>query len=319
MTDTRKRTPARSKKILSDDDLYLFNEGRHLRLYRKLGAQREPRSRRNKVHFAVWAPDADRVSVIGSFNDWNGDADPMRPIGSSGVWAASVNDVTEGSTYKYLIHSRSTDETLEKADPYAFACEVPPKTASVVWSLDYQWSDGEWMRERYQRNSLEAPISIYEVHLGSWRRVPEEGNRSLSYRELAHQLADYVLEAGFTHVEFTPVMEHPFFGSWGYQVTGYFAPSSRFGTPQDFMYLVDYLHQRGIGVILDWVPSHFPNDSYGLGRFDGTHLYEHADPRQGIHPDWNSYVFNYGRNEVRSFLLSSAMYWLDVYHADGLR
>jgi 1,4-alpha-glucan branching enzyme len=305
--------------LLTPFDLHLFNEGKHTRLYEKFGAHITEVNGRRGTHFAVWAPNAERVSVVGDFNQWDLDANLMSPSGSSGVWEAFVPDLGQGAVYKYHIRSRYHMYKVDKADPYAFFNEKPPRTASVVWDLGYEWGDGDWMGTRQERNKFDAPISIYEVHLGSWMRVPEEENRSLSYRELAAKLADYVCDMGFTHVEFMPIMEHPFFGSWGYQVTGYFAPSARFGTPQDFMYLVDVLHQRGIGVILDWVPSHFPTDEHGLGFFDGTHLYEHADPRKGFHPDWKSDIFNYDRNEVRAFLLSNAIFWLDRYHADGLR
>lgn len=304
---------------ISDDDLYLFNEGTHLGLSEKLGAHLVNINGNEGTYFAVWAPNARIVSIIGDFNQWNKTANPMHPLGKSGIWKAFLVGIGKGSVYKYYIESRYGNYKVEKADPFAFHTETPPKTASVIWGLDYQWGDQDWMNTRQERNSLDAPISIYEMHLGSWHREPWEGNRHPNYREMAHQLAEYVQEMGFTHVEFLPVMEHPFYGSWGYQTTGYFAPTSRYGTPQDFMYLVDYLHQHGIGVILDWVPSHFPNDEHGLGYFDGTHLFEHCDPRQGIHPDWNSYIFNYGRNEVRGFLYSNALFWLDTYHADGLR
>jgi 1,4-alpha-glucan branching enzyme len=259
------------------------------------------------------------VSVVADFNGWDPRSDPLEPSGSSGIWQGYVSGVERGAVYKYHLVGRGTGFKVDKADPFAVFAEVPPKTGSVVWDLDHEWGDREWMEARAERNGARAPWSIYEVHIGSWMRVPEDGNRSLSYRELAPRLADHVTGLGFTHVEFLPVMEHPFFGSWGYQTTGFFAPSARYGTPQDFMFLVDYLHQRGVGVILDWVPSHFPTDEHGLGNFDGTHLYEHADPRLGFHPDWNSYIFNYGRHEVRSFLISSALFWLDRYHADGLR
>jgi len=305
--------------LLTSYDLHLFNEGNHNRLYEKFGAHLTEVDGKRGVYFAVWAPDAERISVVGDFNGWNSDSHPMNPKGSSGVWEAFIPVLGKGAVYKYYIRSRYHMYAVAKADPYGFYNEVPPRTASIVWDLDYEWQDAEWMRTRYARNKFDAPISIYEVHLGSWMRVPEEGNRSLSYRELAPKLADYVNDMGFTHVEFMPVMEHPFFGSWGYQITAYYAPSARFGTPQDFMYLMDYLHQRGIGVYLDWVPSHFPNDEHGLAYFDGTHLYEHADPRKGFHPDWKSSIFNYDRNEVRGFLLSNAIFWLDRYHADGLR
>ena len=312
-------SPAASPSLLSADDLYLFNEGSHLRLYEHLGAHTIVVGDVPGTYFAVWAPNAERVAVIGDFNGWDPTRHLLRPREQSGIWEGFIPGVGHGALYKYHIVSRYHGYEIDKTDPFAFFTEVPPKTASIVWDLDYTWGDQEWMATRGARNAADAPIAIYEVHLGSWMRVPEEGNRSLSYRELAPRLTDYVTRMGFTHVEFLPVMEHPFFGSWGYQITGYFAPSSRYGTPQDFMFLVDYLHQHGIGVILDWVPSHFPTDDFGLAFFDGTHLYEHADPRKGFHPDWNSYIFNYGRNEVRSFLLSNALFWLDRYHADGLR
>ena len=256
--------------------------------------------------------------MIGSFNQWNRESHPLRARGNSGVWEGFIPGVERGALYKYLIHSRFLDYRVEKADPFSLFNEIPPKKASIVWDLDYSWGDGQWLAERGQNIKLNKPISIYEVHLGSWRRHAE-GNRSLSYRELAPLLADYIHQTGFTHVEFLPLMDHPFFGSWGYQITGYFAPSGNYGTPQDLMFLIDTLHQNGIGVILDWVPSHFPSDEHGLAYFDGTHLFEHADPRQGYHPEWNSYIFNYGRHEVRSFLISNALFWLDKYHADGLR
>jgi 1,4-alpha-glucan branching enzyme len=304
---------------LSDQDLYLFNEGSHLRLFEKLGSHPITLGGRAGTRFAVWAPNAEFVSVVGDWNGWNRDAHPLAPRGSSGIWEGFVPGVGRGAVYKYHLRSRVGGYRVDKADPFAVHAEVAPKTASVVWTLEYEWNDKAWMESRAGRNALAAPMSVYELHTGSWRRVPEEGNRSLSYRELAHRLADHVRDTGFTHVELLPVMEHPFFGSWGYQTTGYFAPSSRYGTPQDLMYLVDVLHQNGIGVLLDWVPSHFPSDEHGLAFFDGTHLFEHGDPRQGYHPDWNSFIFNYGRHEVRSFLLSSALYWLETYHADGLR
>ena len=305
--------------MLSNDDLFLFNEGSHYRLYEKLGAHSATVDGVEGTYFAVWAPNAKQVSVMGDFNGWDKSSHPLRPKGQSGIWEGFIPGLAKGTIYKYYVVSHHCGYSVEKADPFAFYTETPPRTASIVWNLDYSWGDQAWMEKRRTHNALDAPISIYEVHLGSWRRVPEEGNRHLSYRELAPILADYIKQMGFTHVEFLPVMEHPFYGSWGYQSTGYFAPTSRYGTPDDFMYLVDYLHRHDIGVILDWVPSHFPNDEHGLGYFDGTHLYEHDDPRQGIHPDWNSFVFNYGRHEVRSFLFSSALFWLDKYHVDGLR
>ncbi|HXX63867.1 MAG TPA: 1,4-alpha-glucan branching protein GlgB, partial [Bacteroidota bacterium] len=304
---------------LSAQDLYLFNEGRHHRVYNKLGAHLTSAGDQSGVAFSVWAPNAQDVSVIGSFNDWNPGTHPLRSRENSGIWEGFVPGVTKGSLYKFHIRSHHHSHVAEKADPFGLRHERPPRTASVVWDLEYEWSDRVWMESRKSRNSRHAPISIYEVHLGSWRRVPEDHNRALTYREMARQLAEYVGRMGFTHVELLPIMEHPFYGSWGYQTTGYFAPTARYGSPQDFMYLVDYLHQHGIGVILDWVPSHFPSDAHGLAYFDGTHLFEHADARQGLHPDWKTYIFNYGRNEVRSFLLSSAMFWLDRYHVDGLR
>jgi len=304
---------------LSEDDLYLFNQGSHFRLYEKLGAHLMTAEGTDGTYFAVWAPDAEQVCVAGTFNDWDKTSHALRPRGTSGIWEGFVPAVGQGTLYKHHIISRHHGYRVDKTDPFSVFNEIPPKMASIVWNLEYPWDDQEWMAARRQRNALDAPIAIYEVHLGSWRRVAEEGNRSLSYREMAPILAEYVQRMGFTHVEFLPVMDHPFFGSWGYQTTGYFAPSGNYGTPQDLMYLIDYLHQYGIGVILDWVPSHFPTDEHGLGYFDGTHLYEHADPRQGIHADWNTFVFNYGRNEVRSFIISSALFWLEKYHADGLR
>jgi len=320
----KKKTPPRRPdsdfSLLGDQDLYLFNEGTHSLLYEKLGAHEIRVGRKKGVYFAVWAPDAIQVSVVGDFNGWEPGKNLLHAKGQSGIWEGTVVEgVKKGSIYKYHIVSRFDGHAVLKADPFAVYDEIPPNTGSRVWTLDYEWNDQEWMASRKERNSLEAPISIYEIHLGSWMRVPEEGNRPLSYRELASKLADYVKGLGFTHIELLPIMEHPFGGSWGYQTTGYFAPTSRFGTPEDFMFLVDCLHQNGIGVILDWVPSHFPTDEHGLGFFDGTHLYEHADARKGFHPDWSSYIFNYGRNEVRSFLMSSARSWLKRYHIDGIR
>ena len=308
-----------TQSLLSEFDRYLLAEGTFHRAYQKLGAHFTERNGRRGVQFAVWAPNAKAVSVIGDFNNWNTSANQMEPS-STGVWETYIPCICQGDGYKYHVESQHHGYRTDRADPYGFATEIRPQTASRVWDLEsYPWQDGSWMAGRAMNNSLDAPISIYEVHLGSWRRVPEEGNRWLSYREMAPLLADYVHNAGFTHIELLPIMEHPFDGSWGYETTGYFAPTSRFGTPTDFMYLVDYLHQHGIGVILDWVPAHFPKDEAGLGYFDGTHLYEHADPRKGEHPDWNTFVFNYGRNEVRSFLISNALFWLDKYHVDGLR
>jgi 1,4-alpha-glucan branching enzyme len=288
-------------------------------MYEKLGAHLAGEGPAAGVSFAVWAPNAREVSVIGGFNDWKPGVHPLQARGSSGIWEGFIPGIGKGTLYKFHIVSNHHGYTGDKADPFGVFHEKPPRTASVVWDLDYTWADGEWMEQRARRQTVRAPISVYEVHLGSWMRLPEENGRPLSYRETAPRLAEYLERMGFTHVEFLPIMEHPFYASWGYQTTGYFAPTSRYGTPQDFMYLVDYLHQHGIGVILDWVPSHFPSDGHGLAYFDGTHLFEHADWRKGFHPDWNTYIFNYGRNEVRSFLLSSAMIWLDKYHADGIR
>ncbi|MEW5709263.1 MAG: 1,4-alpha-glucan branching protein GlgB [Pseudomonadota bacterium] len=305
---------------LTEHDVYLFKEGNHARLYEKMGCHLTSEGGVEGARFAVWAPNARHVAVIGDFNGWDPAAHPLQARDDgSGIWEGFVPRVHPGQAYKYRIHSRFHDYQADKGDPFAFYWEMPPQTASRAWRLDYEWHDQEWMASRRARNALDAPISIYEVHLGSWRRVSEDGYRSLNYREIAQPLAEYARSMGFTHVELLPVTEHPFFGSWGYQVTGYFAPTARYGTPQDFMYLVDTLHQHGIGVILDWVPSHFPSDGHGLCYFDGTYLYEHADPKQGFHPEWNSYIFNYGRHEVRAFLLSSALFWLDKYHIDGLR
>jgi 1,4-alpha-glucan branching enzyme len=322
-----------SFSLLTDHDIYLFKQGNHFRLYEKLGAHpcfrggkpapAQAGAQNNGVKgafFAVWAPNAVSVSVIGDFNQWDEQSHPLsvRQDGS-GIWEGFIAGLDKGALYKYHIVSKYRNYTVDKGDPFGFSWELPPKTASVVWDLSYKWKDRKWMKNRQRVNALDAPISVYEVHLGSWRRDPSEPERFLGYREIAPALAEYVKEMGFTHVELLPVMEHPFYGSWGYQTAGYFAPTSRYGTCQDFMYLIDYLHQNNIGVILDWVPSHFPSDEYGLGFFDGTHLFEHADTRLGYHPDWKSFIFNYGRNEVRAFLISSALFWLDKYHADGLR
>jgi 1,4-alpha-glucan branching enzyme len=303
----------------TEGDVYLFNEGTHFRLYEKMGAHVLREGNKTETRFAVWAPNASGVFVTGDFNGWNKWSHPLRPVASSGIWTATFPGIGQGSLYKYHVLSRHRGISTDKADPFGFLYERPPSTASVVWDLDYSWGDQSWMRERHHYNALDAPIAIYEVHLGSWRRVPEEGHRFLTYREAASTLVEYIGQTGFTHVELLPIMEHPFYGSWGYQTTGYFAPTSRYGTPQDFMYFVDYLHQHRIGVILDWVPSHFPSDGHALSYFDGTHLYEHADPKRGVHPDWKSNIFNYGRHEVVSFLMSSALFWLDKYHVDGLR
>ncbi|MCZ2150476.1 MAG: 1,4-alpha-glucan branching protein GlgB [Bryobacterales bacterium] len=306
--------------FVTEFDLHLLAEGNHYRTYEKLGAHLTERDGVRGVHFAVWAPNAEQVSVIGGFNDWRDDRNRMENHPEAGIWETFVAGVEEGALYKYHIVSRLGGYRGDKADPYGFAGEIRPRTASKVARIDgYEWNDAEWMKSREGRHAPDAPVSIYEVHLGSWMRVPEEGNRWLTYRELAVRLADYVSHLGYTHVELLPVMEHPFDGSWGYQTVGYFAPTSRFGMPRDFQYLVDHLHQRGIGVILDWTPAHFPADEHGLGFFDGTHLYEHADPKQGRHPDWDTLVFNYGRSEVRNFLISNALFWLDKYHVDGLR
>lgn len=302
--------------LFTDYDIYLFKSGTHFRVYEKLGSHITEVDGQKGVYFAVWAPNAQDVSVIGDFNSWNTQEHVLTSRwDGSGIWEGFIPGLGKGDLYKYHIHSNN-GRHLEKADPYALSCEVPPKTASVIWDLKYDWQDEEWLKKRKEKTGKPQPYSVYEVHLGTWRK---KGNESLSYREMADELVNYVLEMEFTHIEMMPVMEHPYFPSWGYQVTGFYAPTSRFGTPQDFMYLVDKFHQAGIGVILDWVPSHFPTDAHGLAEFDGTNLFEHADPRQGFHPDWKSAVFNYGRNEVRNFLISNALFWLEVYHADGLR
>ncbi len=306
--------------LLTDHDIYLFKEGNHFRLYEKLGAHVVKNGNVKGTYFAVWAPNAARVSVVGDFNQWNSQTHPLAPRwDGSGIWEGFIPRLGKGSLYKYHIVSNHNGYMVHKGDPFAFFWELPPNTASVVWDLDYTWGDNAWQQKQGEHNSFHAPLSIYEVHLGSWRRDPSNPSRLLSYKEIAPMLAQYVKEMGFTHVEFLPVMEHPFYASWGYQTVGYFAPTRRYGSPQDLMFLIDHLHQNGIGVILDWVPSHFPTDEYGLGYFDGTHLYEHADPRLGFHPDWRSAVFNYGRHEVREYLISSAFFWLDTYHADALR
>jgi len=304
----------------SESDIHLFHEGRHFKLYEKFGCHVLKYKGKPGTYFSVWAPGAKSVSVVGDFNGWNSDNHILNVRwDSSGIWEGFIPDVGDGATYKYHITSESGGK-LEKGDPYAQNWEHPPKTGSVVWSKKHSWRDKKW-RDELQAlvNHHTSPVSVYEVHLGSWRRRTNDENSFLTYRELATELVSYVKEMGFTHVEFMPVMEHPFYGSWGYQIHGYFAPSSRFGSPNDFAFLIDKFHQAGIAVILDWVPSHFPGDDHGLYRFDGTALYEHEDPRLGYHPDWSSYIFNYGRNEVRSFLISNAMYWLDKFHIDGLR
>ena len=309
-----------STSRLSDLDLHLFHEGSHTRLYELLGAHPGMLDGVAGCHFAVWAPNAHAVSVMGDFNGWHRHSHWLRQIhAGSGIWEGFVPGVANGQHYKFHIESALHGYKVDKADPFAFSAEIAPATASIVAELEHAWHDQAWMENRREKNALAAPMAVYEVHLGSWRRSPDAPGQPLGYRDLAPQLADYCVEMGFTHVELMPVMEHPFYGSWGYQVTGFFAATSRYGSPQDFMFLVDHLHQRGIGVILDWVPSHFPNDQHGLAYFDGTALYEHADPRQGYHPEWSSQIFNYGRHEVRSFLLSSALFWLDKYHIDGLR
>ncbi len=311
---------SRPFSLLNDHDVYLFKEGSHFRLYDRLGSHLINVEGRDGACFAVWAPNAEGVSVVGDFNGWNPGTHRLWVRGDgSGIWEGFIPGLSQGARYKYHIVSRLNAYRADKGDPFAFGWECPPKTASVVWDLRYDWGDAAWMADRRRANALDAPYAIYELHLGSWRRPPEGGERFLTYREIAGFLVEYVKEMGFTHVEFLPVMEHPFYGSWGYQTLGYFAPTSRYGTPQDFMYLVDQLHQNGIGVILDWVPSHFPDDGHGLSYFDGTHLYEHQDPRKGYHPEWTSSIFNHSRNEVRAFLISSALFWLDRYHVDGLR
>ena len=317
---TQEVSPVRyDVSLLTAEDFYLFNEGTHYRIYEKMGAHVVESNGTTGTVFSVWAPNAREVSVVGDFNGWTPQSHPLQARGTSGIWEGFIPGVGKGTLYKFHIHSTQLGYQIEKTDPVGLFAEKPPRTASVVWDLDYTWNDAAFLETRAAANSLHAPMSIYEVHLGSWMRVPEEQNRSLTYREIAPRLADHLNKLGFTHVELLPIMEHPFYGSWGYQTTGYFSPTSRYGTPQDFMYFVDYLHQHGIAVILDWVPSHFPSDGHGLAFFDGTHLFEHSDSRQGFHPDWKTFIFNYGRTEVCSFLLSSAMFWLDKYHVDGLR
>ncbi len=316
-TEEKTNTAPKHFSLFSDFDIELFKAGKHYRLYEKMGAHIAKHEGKEGTYFAVWAPNAKYLSVIGDFNGWNRSEHPLNiRWDGSGIWETFVPGVQQGTRYKYFLESHN-GQMAEKGDPYAFHWETPPLTASSVWGLDYKWTDKKWLAKRKEQHALGKPLNVYELHPGSWKR--KEGNAMLSYKEMAESLPDYCKEMGFTHVEFMPVMEHPFYGSWGYQITGYFAPSSRFGTPQDFMFLVDALHNAGIGVILDWVPSHFPGDVHGLYHFDGTHLYEHADPRKGFHPDWQSYIFNYGRNEVRAFLISNALYWLDKYHIDGLR
>ncbi|MCB0559729.1 MAG: 1,4-alpha-glucan branching protein GlgB [Lewinellaceae bacterium] len=304
--------------LLTDFDTGLFGAGKHFKLYEKLGSHIIEVDGQWGTYFAVWAPNAQAVSVVGNFNHWNRDSHPLAARwDSSGIWEGFIPGIGKGELYKYHIHAKD-GRHLQKGDPFALFWEIPPNTASIVWDLEYEWKDKDWMDNRKNISGLDKPYSVYEVHIGTWKKI-HGGTRSLSYREMADEMVSYVKEMGFTHVEFLPVMEHPYFPSWGYQITGYFAPTSRFGTPEDFMYLMDAFHQAGIGVLLDWVPSHFPADAHGLADFDGTHLYDHADPRKGFHPDWKSCIFNYGRNEVRSFLISNALFWLEHYHVDGLR
>ena len=306
--------------FLTKKDIRLFHEGNHYRIYEKLGAHLTRVGGRDGAHFAVWAPNAAYLAVMGDWNDWSKETHPMELVPDSGIWSCFIPDVPNGQSYKYFVRSKYKDFQIDKADPFAFATELVPQTASRVWDLSgYEWKDQEWMADRSKRNSGDSPINTYEMHVGSWIRDPEKPTEFYSYRELAPRLAEYLTKLGYTHVEFLPVMEHPFYGSWGYQTIAYYAPSSRYGTPQDFMYLIDVLHQAGIGVILDWVPSHFPQDGHGLAYFDGTWLYEHADPRKGVQIDWGTYIFNYGRPEVNNFLLANALFWLEQYHADGLR
>jgi 1,4-alpha-glucan branching enzyme len=305
--------------LVTDYDLYLLREGKHCRLYEKLGSHEMELDGVQGTHFAVWAPNAKHVDVIGDFNGWKPGKHRLGLDHDSGIWEGFIPGIRRGSLYKYRIFSRRNDYRVNKGDPFSYIWETPPRTASVVWNLDHTWEDGAWVSARGKHNTLNSPFAVYEVHLGSWRRVPEERNRFPSYLEAAQSLPRYAEEMGFTHVEFLPLMEHPFYGSWGYQISGLFAPTSRYGTPQEFMALVEELHRRKIGVILDWVPSHFPMDEHGLAFFDGTHLYEYEDPRKRINPDWKSHVFDYGKNEVRSFLTSSAIFWLDKYHIDGIR
>ncbi|WP_340066688.1 1,4-alpha-glucan branching protein GlgB [Ascidiimonas aurantiaca] len=310
---------ALAHSLFTDFDINLFKSGKHYRLYEKFGAHCIEKDGVKGTYFAVWAPTAKSVSVIGDFNYWQeGEHKLFVRWDESGIWEGFVPNVSNGALYKYKIESHASGIQTEKADPFARSCEHPPRTASVVWDKEYAWKDSKWMGYREDKNSLDRPYAVYEMHLGSWKKNVDE-NRSLTYKELAQELVNYLKETGFTHVEFMPVMEYPYDPSWGYQLTGYFAPTSRFGNPEDFMLLIDTLHQNNIGVILDWVPSHFPEDAHGLGFFDGSHLYEHPDRRKGFHPDWKSLIFNYGRNEVRSFLISNALFWLDVFHADGLR
>jgi 1,4-alpha-glucan branching enzyme len=306
--------------FLTKKDLRLYQEGNHYRIYEKLGAHFTRVGGQDGVHFAVWAPNAAFISVMGEWNEWSKESDPMSRFGDTGIWTAFIPGVQQGNAYKYFVRSQYKDFEIDKADPFAFSTELVPQTASRVWDYSgYSWGDQSWITNRTAKNSGDAPINIYEMHIGSWIRDPERPGEFYTYRDLAPRLAEYLTGMGYTHVEFLPIKEHPFYGSWGYQTVAYYAPSSRYGTPQDFMYLIDTLHQADIGVILDWVPSHFPQDGHGLTYFDGTYLYEHADPRKGIQKDWGTYIFNYGRPEVSNFLLANALFWLEQYHADGLR
>jgi 1,4-alpha-glucan branching enzyme len=321
MTQALPQTPAETRptSLLTDLDLYLFNEGTHARVYEKLGAHVITVDGVQGVAFAVWAPNADDVSVIGTFNDWDPAKTPLKARGSSGIWEGFVAGIGQAAHYKYSIKPRFSSQRIDKADPFGFAAELRPSTASVVWDIEaYQWQDQDWLAHRAEHQAFTAPMSVYEVHLGSWKRVPET-NGFLTYQDLARQLAEYCQMMGYTHIELMPISEHPFDPSWGYQTVGYYAPTSRFGSPDDFKTFVDILHQAGIGILLDWVPAHFPRDPHGLASFDGTALFEHADPRQGEHPDWGTKIFNYGRTEVRSFLISNAVFWVEQYHIDGLR
>ncbi len=305
--------------ILTEFDLYLFNQGTNYRVYEKMGANVREIDGVKGTHFSVWAPTANRVSVVGNFNEWDGRMHQMRVLGSSGVWEIFIPGLDSGEVYKYEIKAFNGEIVL-KADPYAFYAEHKPKTASITFDIsNYQWNDSEWLKDRQTANTFERPVSIYEVHLGSWMKIEEEGNRYLTYREHADRLIKYVKDMGYTHIELMPICEHPYDGSWGYQITGYYAVTSRYGSPEDFMYFVDQCHQNGIGVIMDWVPAHFPKDAHGLARFDGTALYEHEHPKQGEHPDWGTLIFNYGRSEVKNFLIANAFFWFDKYHIDGLR
>jgi 1,4-alpha-glucan branching enzyme len=317
MQSSLSESPNEFSPTLGEMDLHLFGEGKHERIYEKLGAHATTHQGKRGVAFAVWAPNAKSVSVVGDFNGWDSGKNPMRSLGGSGIWELFIPRLKEGALYKYAIRTRRGE--IFKADPYACLMQVPPDTSSIVYKSRYKFQDRTWITKRNKRQAWREPLSIYEVHLGSWRRMTEEGNRPLTYREIAPLLADYVLQNGFTHVEFLPLKEHPYGPSWGYQISAYYAPSARYGTPDDFRFLVDQLHQAGIGVIMDWVPAHFPKDAFALARFDGTALYEHEDPRKGEHPDWGTYIFNYGRNEVRNFLIANALYWLREFHLDGLR